>query len=135
MKIGSNGAATPNLSKNTGYIKNKTRGRESILVTIINLWLKCYLKFYKIVADKMRSKYILARAITKYKLILRKKYKNYKSNFSTFTDETSFVSSSSVKIHLTLSPLDSPSLSTISCVEENCGAYKYSVFFSNDFTF
>ena len=85
-----------------------------IVVTIINLWLKCYLKFYKIVSREMSGLYVLALAIANLILFLAKKYENYKSNFSTFTDVTSLVSSSSVKIHFTLSPLDSPSLSTIS---------------------
>ena len=67
-----------------------------IVVTIINLWLKCYLKFYKIVSREMSGLYALALAIANFILFLSKKYENYKSNFSTFTDVTSLVSSSSV---------------------------------------
>ncbi|MBQ2651936.1 MAG: hypothetical protein IJF83_00120 [Methanobrevibacter sp.] len=46
------GVAAPRLSANTGYIKNKTHGSESILVTIYYVWLKCYLSLSKIVADR-----------------------------------------------------------------------------------
>ena len=97
-----------------GYIKNKSHGSESILVTINNLWLKSYLSFVKWVADKMRSLNTLAMLLT---LFLNHSYnkkinKNYNSNFSTLTEDT--FSPSSVKIHFTLSPFEIPSLSTIS---------------------
>ncbi len=42
-------------------------------VTINNLWLKCYLKFYKIVADRMRGLYVLAIALNKFYGVLIKK--------------------------------------------------------------
>ena len=79
-------------------------------VTIINIWLKSYLSFVKWVADRMRSIYTLAIAIANINNLFLKKYKNYKSNFSISTDVTSLVSSSSVKIHFTLSHLDSLSI-------------------------
>lgn len=47
-----------------------------ISVTINNIWLKCYLKFYKIVADKMRSIHSLALALDDFKKSLIKKLKN-----------------------------------------------------------
>jgi len=43
----------------TPVTKNKqTHGSESILVTKCYIYLKCYLKFYKIVPVKMESNYI-----------------------------------------------------------------------------
>lgn len=54
-----------------------------IVVTIINLWLKCYLKFYKIVADKMRSSNTLAVAINSIYLVLEKNIKKDYCFFAT----------------------------------------------------
>lgn len=48
-----------------------------IVVTIINIWLKCYLKFYKIVADIMRSSNRLAVALNGYHSYFEKNIKNY----------------------------------------------------------
>lgn len=64
-------------------------------VTINNIWLKCYLKFYKIVADIMRSSYALALAINYKYHFLEKKYK--KINHS-FLETLMTNSSSSAKI-------------------------------------
>lgn len=83
-------------------------------VTNYYIWLKSYLNFVKWVADIMRGSNTLALAIANFKLILRKKYKNYKINFSTLTEMISLVLSSFSKIHFTLSPWDRSNSSTIS---------------------
>jgi len=83
-------------------------------VTNYYIGLKCYLKFYKIVADRMRSLNQLAIALNGVNYFSQKNIINYNINFSTLTDIISLVSSSFSKIHLTLSPLDSPNSSTIS---------------------
>lgn len=57
----------------SGYIKNKSHGSESISVTIINIWLKSYLSFFKWVADRMRGCNGLAIALNKLYPILTKK--------------------------------------------------------------
>lgn len=49
-------------------------------VTINNIWLKCYLKFYKIVPAKMGGSYVLAIALNGVKSAFEKNIKNY-SNF------------------------------------------------------
>ena len=54
-------------------------------VTINNLWLKCYLKFYKIVAEGMRSSKLLARAIRDEYLFLIKKLNENVYSFFKFT--------------------------------------------------
>lgn len=75
LKVGSNGVAAPNLRLNTGYIKNKSHGSESISVTINNIWLKCYLNFNKIVADGMRSLNLLAIALNGICLVFERNIK------------------------------------------------------------
>lgn len=67
----------------SGYIKNRTRGRESILVTIYNIWLKCYLSFYKIVADGMRGYDSVAIALDSFYFVLEKNIKNCYCFFAT----------------------------------------------------
>lgn len=70
-------------------------------VTINNIWLKCYLKFYKIVPAKMGGSYALAIALNGIKLIFEKNIKNYLSFcsvivgslFSTPTTQTNLSSS------------------------------------------
>ena len=76
-----------------------------ISVTINNIWLKCYLKFYKIVADKMRNIYRLALALDDFKKSLIKKIKKHYSSFSTFISVFPSVYST---IQLTLSPISAP---------------------------
>ena len=49
-------------------------------VTINNIWLKCYLKFYKIVPAKMGGSYVLVIALNGVKSAFEKNIKNY-SNF------------------------------------------------------
>ena len=64
-------------------------------VTINNLWLKCYLKFYKIVPVKMGGLYTLAIALNKLNGVLIKKFnKKIYSFFATLITN----SSSSAKI-------------------------------------
>lgn len=48
-------------------------------VTISNIWLKCYLNFYKIVADRMRGSQQLAIALNGVYLVLVKNIKIYSS--------------------------------------------------------
>lgn len=75
----------------SGYIKNKTHGSESILVTIYYIWWKCYLNIYKIVADGMRSGGWLAVAIDIYLAYSKKNINEYfYSFFSTLTTISSF---------------------------------------------
>ncbi len=60
-------------------------------VTINYVWLKCYLKFYKIVADKMRSSNRLAVALNSFYSYFEKNInKNNYSFFSTLTTNSSF---------------------------------------------
>ena len=75
-------------------------------VTNINLWLKCYLKFYKIVADKMRGYTVLALAINHLFLFSEKNIKKVycflltvqtNSLSSTDTVQTSFSLSDNFK--------------------------------------
>ncbi len=63
-------------------------------VTINYLWLKCYLKFYKIVPVEMGSYNILAIALNDIKLVLEKNIKVNHSFFETLITN----SSSSAKI-------------------------------------
>ena len=51
------------------------------LVTINNLWLKCYLKLFKLVADVMRSSKVLAIALNGDNLFLEKIIKKYYNCF------------------------------------------------------
>lgn len=56
-----------------------------ISVTNSYIWLKCYLSFYKIVADGMRSSKVLARAIRNEYLFLIKKLNENVYSFFKFT--------------------------------------------------
>ena len=95
--------AAPRL--HVGYVKNRTHGSESILVTINYLWLKCYLSFclfveanikkFKIVADGMRSFNALANAINKLYSFLEK---NINENVYSFLSTLTTNSSSSASI-------------------------------------
>ena len=61
------------------------------LVTINNLWLKCYLKFYKIVPAEMGSNNQLAIALNRLYYFLEKNMnENVYSFFSTLTTNSSF---------------------------------------------
>ena len=56
--------------------KNKSRGSESILVTNKYIYPKCYLSFFKIVADKMQSvkgSYALIKEFDSVSMIKNKK--------------------------------------------------------------
>ena len=64
-------------------------------VTINNIWLKCYLKFYKIVADRMRGYNTLAIALNKLYGVLTK---NINKKIHSFFETLITNSSSSAKI-------------------------------------
>ena len=89
------GVAAPRLFKNTGYIKTSTREDRMNFVTINNLWLKCYLKFYKIVADRMRGFNTLAIALNDIYCFLEK---NINENVYSFLATLIFMSLSSTNI-------------------------------------
>lgn len=57
--------------------KQDTGKDEMNLVTINNIWLKCYLKFYEIVPAKMGGYNTLAIALNGVLLVLGKNLKNY----------------------------------------------------------
>ena len=65
--------------------KQNTYEDEMISVTISYIWLKCYLNFYKIVAEGMRSSKVLARAIGNEYLFLIKKLNENVYSFFKFT--------------------------------------------------
>lgn len=69
------------------------------LVTIYNLWSKCYLNFYKIVAEKMRNFTYLAWAINHKYLFFEK---NFKKNY-TFLSDIFGSLSSTLTTHINLS--------------------------------
>ena len=99
------GAATPPICLVTQ--KKTTREDRMIVVTINNIWLKCYLKFYKIVPAKMGgSNNVLAIALNGKYYFFEKNIKNqfcflidiFGSLSSTLTTQTNFSSSESSMI-------------------------------------
>ncbi len=70
-------------------------------VTINNIWLKCYLKFYKIVADGMRGSQVLAIALNKLYGVLIKNIKIYSSFLSVIVG--SLFSTPTIQTNLSLS--------------------------------
>lgn len=74
-------------------------------VTINYIWLKCYLNFYKIVADKMRSLYVLAIAINEFCVLFKKNNNENHSTFSTLISVFPLLYSTT---QLTLSPISAP---------------------------
>ena len=99
-------------------------------VTNQYIWLKCYLSFYKIVADGMRSLKYLANAIsTSYLFLEKNRNENVYSFFSTLTT----ISSSSAKmVQQILSLTDNCSALTISegivvLKDLECAACKFAV--------
>jgi len=79
-----------------------------IIVTINNLWLKCYLKFYKIVPVKMGGSYVLAIALNKLCGVIFSKKINKCTYHSTFSTLISVLPSVYSTIQLTLSPISAP---------------------------
>lgn len=78
-------------------------------VTINNIWLKCYLKFYKIVPAKMGGSYTLAVALNDfYKFLIGEKIIKYNGYGSTFSILISVLPSIYSTIQLTLSPISAP---------------------------
>lgn len=77
-----------------------------IAVTIINIWLKSYLSFFKWVADRMRCLYALAIALNDfYKGLVKKINEIVDYTFSTFISVLPLLYST---IQFTLSPISAP---------------------------
>ena len=94
----------------TGYKKNRLPWNDSMnLVTICNIWLKCYLNFYKIVPVKMGGLYQLAIALNNfYGVLIVEKIIKSNGYCSTFSTLISVLPSAYSTIQLTLSPISAP---------------------------